>query len=111
MSVILTITMSPPAGTITAELLLRSSTIKFSVASASLSYIKEMEMHCRFPGVLPDAKVSIAGEGPLKSRPSERMSKKYIYIYIFFNDYNSVHMQSCFRSGLIYNYRTAGEER
>ena len=72
MSLILMITMSPPAGTLTAESLLQSSTIRFSVPSALLSCIKLMVTHCRSPGLLPAGKVTIAGEGPLKSRPSER---------------------------------------
>ena len=72
MSSILTVTMLPPAGTITAESLLRSSTIRFSVPSGSLSYIKLMATHCISPGLLPGGKVSIAGEGPSKSCPSER---------------------------------------
>ena len=77
MSLILTITISRPAGTITAESLLRSSTIRFSVASASLSCIKVMAKHCRFPGILPGGKVSVVGEGPSKSRPTESNEKNY----------------------------------
>ena len=70
MSLMLTMTTSPPAGIITAESLLQSSTIKLSVTSTALSNIKETATHCIAPGLLLGGKMSVAGERPLKSTPS-----------------------------------------